>query len=54
MGRPKKQSREPFWRSFRYCRYVHHNRKQERLSLDQDVACTREKAARSSRIIDSH
>jgi integrase len=38
MGRPKKQSREPFWRSFCDCWYVHHHGKQVRLSPDKDEA----------------
>jgi integrase len=38
MGRPKKQNREPFWRTERNCWYVQHGTKQVRLSADKDEA----------------
>ena len=38
MGRPKKQSREPFWRSSCNCYYVHHDGKQHRLAPDKEAA----------------
>jgi integrase len=38
MGRPRKQSREPFWREARSCYYVHHGTKTVRLSPDKDEA----------------
>jgi integrase len=38
MGRPKKQNREPFWRSDRSCYYVQHGTRQLRLSPDRDEA----------------
>ena len=38
MGRPRKQSREPFWRSDRSCYYVQHGTRQVRLSPDKDEA----------------
>jgi len=38
VGRPKKQSREPFWRSERNCYYVHHGSTTVRLSPDKDEA----------------
>lgn len=38
MGRPKKQNREPFWRSDRSCYYVQHGTRQVRLSPDKDEA----------------
>ncbi len=38
MGRPKKQSREPFWRSDRSCYYVQVGTRQQRLSPDKDEA----------------
>lgn len=36
MGRPRKQNREPFWRSKRDCWYVHHGSTTIRLSADKD------------------
>src|SRR4051812_12305477 len=38
MGRPRKQSREPFWRSDRACYYVQHGTRRQRLSPDKDEA----------------
>ena len=38
MGRPKKQNREPFWRSDRSCYYVQDGTRQVRLSPDKDEA----------------
>jgi hypothetical protein len=38
MGRPRKQCREPFWRSERNCWYVQHGTRQIRLSPDQAEA----------------
>jgi integrase len=38
MGRPKKQNREPFWRSERNCWYVQNGTTQVRLSPDKDEA----------------
>jgi hypothetical protein len=38
MGRPKKQNREPFWRTERDCWYVHHGSTTIRLSPDKDEA----------------
>lgn len=38
MGRPRKQNREPFWRSDRSCYYVQHGTRQVRLSPDKDEA----------------
>lgn len=38
MGRPKKQNREPFWRTDRSCYYVQDGTKQLRLSADKDEA----------------
>ena len=38
MGRPKKQNREPFWRSDRGCYYVQDGTKQVRLSPEKDEA----------------
>src|SRR5262245_27896525 len=38
MGRPRKQNREPFWRSDRGCYYVQHGTRQVRLSPDKDEA----------------
>lgn len=38
MGRPKKQNREPFWRSDRSCYYVQQGTRQRRLSPDKDEA----------------
>ena len=38
MGRPKKQNREPFWRSDRSCYYVQDGTKQVRLSPDKEEA----------------
>jgi integrase len=38
MGRPRKQNREPFWRSDRSCFYVQHGTRQVRLSPDKDEA----------------
>jgi integrase len=38
MGRPKKQNREPFWRTERDCWYVHHGSRTVRLSPDKDEA----------------
>jgi integrase len=38
MGRPRKQNREPFWRSVRNCWYVHVGTRQYRLSPDKDEA----------------
>ena len=38
MGRPRKQNREPFWRSDRSCYYVQHDTRQVRLSPDKDEA----------------
>lgn len=38
MGRPRKQSREPFWFTDRGCYYVHHGSKNVRLSPDKDEA----------------
>jgi hypothetical protein len=39
MGRPRKQNREPFWRSERNCWYVHAGSRTLRLSPDKDEAC---------------
>jgi integrase len=41
MGRPRKQSREPFWRSERDCWYVHHGTRTVRLARDKDEAWRR-------------
>ena len=38
MGRPKKQNREPFWRSERNCWYVQNGSTQVRLSPEKDEA----------------
>jgi len=38
MGRPRKQNREPFWRSERNCWYVQSGTRQIRLSTDKDEA----------------
>jgi integrase len=38
MGRPKKQNREPFWKTDRGCYYVQHGSKHVRLSPDRDEA----------------
>jgi hypothetical protein len=38
MGRPRKQNREPFWRSDRACYYVQHGTRQIRLSPEKDEA----------------
>jgi integrase len=38
MGRPKKQSREPYWLTRRSCWYVHHGTRTIRLSPDKDEA----------------
>ena len=38
MGRPRKQNREPFWRSDRNCYYVQDGTRQARLSPDKDEA----------------
>lgn len=38
MGRPRKQAREPFWRSDRSCYYVQHGSRQLRLAPDRDEA----------------
>ncbi len=38
MGRPRKQSREPFWRSDRACYYVQNGTRQIRLAPDKDEA----------------
>jgi integrase len=38
MGRPRKQSREPFWRTGRNCWYVHHGSTTVRLSPDREEA----------------
>jgi hypothetical protein len=38
MGRPKKQNREPFWRSDRKCYYFQVGTRQQRLSPDKDEA----------------
>jgi integrase len=38
MGRPRKQNREPFWRTERNCWYVQHGTRQIRLSPDKDEA----------------
>lgn len=38
MGRPKKQNREPFWRTDRACWYVQHGTRQIRLDADKDRA----------------
>ena len=38
MGRPKKQEREPFWRSANDCWYVYHQGKHHRLSPDKEKA----------------
>jgi len=38
MGRPRKQNREPFWRSDRSCYYVQHGTRHVRLSPDKDEA----------------
>ena len=38
MGRPKKQNREPFWKTDRACYYVQHGTRQLRLSPDKDEA----------------
>lgn len=38
MGRPKKQNREPFWRSDRSCYYVQHGTRQVRPSPDKGEA----------------
>ena len=38
MGRPKKQSREPYWLTKKNCWYVHHGTRTIRLSPDKDEA----------------
>jgi hypothetical protein len=38
MGRPRKQSREPFWFADRNAWYVHHGNRKVRLSPDRDEA----------------
>src|SRR5271165_1194655 len=38
MGRPKKQNREPFWRTERDCWFVHVGSRTLRLSPDKDEA----------------
>jgi hypothetical protein len=38
MGRPRKQNREPSWKTDRICYYVQHGTKHIRLSPDKDEA----------------
>jgi hypothetical protein len=38
MGRPRKQTREPFWRAARKCWYVNLGARQVRLAPDRDEA----------------